>query len=105
MERRIAEQSTGEGLVYRKDGSFVANVKYALQVIQEFIDTTTKDGPGTLPGLKDVVGRVTGLDTFALLSEGAELTLHLEDGRRLDFLVKNLDGQIAAQGSLYEPPA
>ncbi len=42
MAQRIVEHLTGEGSVYRKDGNFVANVEYELQVVQELVDASTK---------------------------------------------------------------
>ncbi len=99
--RKVIERLTGAGKVYRENGDLLGDAQYDLRVIQEFKDVGTKDGPELLPGLKDVVGRVTGLDNLALI--GAELTLHLEDGRRLRFLVAGQDGLITASGGLREP--
>ncbi len=99
--RKVIERLTGAGKVYRENGDLLGDAQYDLRVIQEFKDVGTKDGPELLPGLKDVVGHVTGLDNLVLI--GAELTLHLEDGRRLRFFVTDQDGRIGASGGLQEP--
>ena len=102
MSRELSEQLSGAGPVYRKGGDFVDQARYELRVYQNYSDASGMGDPATLPGLRDIEGRVTGLDNFALVPDRTRLTLHLQDGRRLDFQIIDLDGGIVADGDLYE---
>ncbi len=101
MRRELIEQPCGAGTVYRNDGDFVGQVGYELRVYQNYSDARTKDSAAAPLGRKPVEGRVTGLDNNTLWSDGALLTLHLRDGRRLDFQIW-LDGMITTNSDLYE---
>ncbi len=99
----LIEEPSGVGDVYRKDGDLIGQAEYDLQIFQEHRDARNLSDPaGTVPGLKRLEGRVTGLDNFALLNERARLTLHLDDGRCLDFQVGNPRGRVIANSGLYE---
>ena len=99
----LIEEPAGVGQVYRKDGDLVGQAEYDLQVFQEHRDAGDKGDPTrTVPGLKRIDGRVTGLDNFALMDERAMLTLHLDDGRCLDFQVGDPRGRVIANSGLYE---
>jgi hypothetical protein len=101
----LTEELSGVGEVYRKDGDLIGQAGYDLQVFQEHRDARTSSDPtGTVPGLKRLEGRVTGLDNFALLDKGARLTLHLSDGRCLDFQVGDLNGRVIPNSGFYEQP-
>ena len=101
MELDFVARLIGVGPAHKKDRTLVGQADYRLKLFQEVIETTTKDGHGgmryeRIPGLMHIEGSVTGLENHAFWSEGTELTLTLEDGRRLDFQIA-LDGTIAAQ--------
>ncbi len=101
----LIEEPSGVGEVYRKDGDLVGQAGYDLRVLQEHKDAGTSGDPTfTLPGLRQIEGRVTGLDNFTLMDERAMLTLHLDDGRSLDFQVGDPNGLVIASSDLYERP-
>ncbi len=101
----LIEEPSGVGEVYRKDGDLVGQAGYHLQIFQEHKDAGTMgDTTRTVPGLRQIEGWVTGLDNFALMDERAMLTLHLDDGRSLDFQVGDLNGLVIANSDLYERP-
>ena len=102
MRRKLLDRLFGDGRVYRKDGVFVGLVHYELRVYQNYIDARTKDDAATPLGPKQVEGHMTGLDNHALWAAGTLLTLHLQDGRRLDFRIKDVGGGIASKSGLYE---
>ena len=101
----LIEEPSGVGEVHRKDGDLVGQAGYDLQVFQEHKDAGSMgNSTPTVPGLNQIDGRVTGLDNFALMGERAMLTLHLDDGRCLDFQVGDPNGLVIANGGLYERP-
>jgi hypothetical protein len=89
--RRIVESPRGFGTVTR-DNEIIGRAEYQLAVWQEYDDG--------LKGLLDISGTVQGddLDIFALLQDGAELTLTTADGRTLPYFYTDLTGTIAARG-------
>lgn len=91
-----------KGAVSYRNGTFVAKAEYALQVIQRVIDARTKQSSETMSGTKRIIGRITGLNTPAFLFDDAVLTLHLSDGRLLDFRFTDPDGTISALSGIYE---
>ena len=101
--QELIDKLPGTGPVYDESGERVGEARYMLWVYQEMKSAgTLQDPDAELPGLKDIRGRVEGLDTFDLL--GKTLTLHLEDGRHLDFLIENSGGDIAGSGDFYNLP-
>jgi hypothetical protein len=86
-EQRRVERCAGTGTVTR-DGVAVGSVSYVMEIWQTFhIIRTFGPGPEQeVEGLKEI--SITfirhQLDTFRLWHERATLTLHLQDGRRLD---------------------
>jgi hypothetical protein len=81
-------------------------VHYHLSVYQHFSDAEGEPVPAHIT----VEGRITpagGSDLIETHLEGSELTLHLADGRALDFSVVNEGGTIRSTGrGLHQrPPA
>lgn len=91
----LIEELSGRGTVYRKGCEPIGESAYDLRVHQEIHDASTEE----VPGLRQIRGRVEGLDNFGLLA--TDLTLHLEDQRRLDFLIVDLDGTITVRSDIY----
>lgn len=100
-EQRRVERCAGTGTVTR-DGVTLGDVTYVMEIWQTFHMLRTL-GPGPeqeVAGLRDI--NITfinhELDAFGLWQDRATLTLHLEDGRRLDGF---LDGDsFVASGQL-----
>ena len=92
-ERRTLERLTGRGAVTHDNGDRVRVMTYNITTMQDFIDG--------IPGLKGIHGRVRieGTEGFDLL--GKPLTLHLEDGRVLDFFISDSDGNIANRSQRF----
>lgn len=100
---KLIDEFSGIGPVHFKDGDLIKEAEYDLQVFQEYKDASTKEGRASLPGLKRIEGQVRGLDNFTLLNDSTKLTLHLEDGRYLDFQIGDFDGRVVPNSGLYEP--
>jgi hypothetical protein len=87
QEQRRIERSGGTGMVTR-DGVALGSATYVMEVWQTFhVFRTFGPGPKQeVAGMKDINIRFVNheLDSFKLWKESATLTLHLEDGRRLD---------------------
>ena len=101
LEKR--ERILGKGVVLR-GGKKVADVGYRLLVLQEMIaDATFSNPDAEIPGLLRISGSVSAepralFDLFQ--TEPRELVLCLEDGRRLDCFLTDIDGSIAPRGGL-----
>jgi hypothetical protein len=94
--QRLVEQPADEGDVF--DGtSRVGRAHYHLSVYQQFSEAEGAQVPAHF----EVEGRIAPIDPFdlaALHQDGTELTLHLADGRFLDFCVANEQGTIRSTG-------
>ena len=76
MEARISTRLWDRGKVYKGD-EHIAEVVYALQVVQETVDGVER---------QDITGQVRVVDGKRnLINEGA-LVLHLNGGRKWEFL-------------------
>jgi hypothetical protein len=94
--QRLIEQPIGDGDVFA-GLVYVGRVHYRLAVYQHFSE---EDGE-SVPAHPEVEGRITTIDHLDLADphwKGAELTLHLADGRALDFLIASAGGAIRATG-------
>ena len=94
--QRLVEQPTDEGDVFEGDVR-VGRVHYHLSVYQHFSDAEDE----TVPASLEVEGRVVPLDGLDLVEwhrRGSELTLHLADGRALDFSMTDEEGRIRSTG-------
>lgn len=95
--QRLIEQPVGDGDVF--EGSvYVGRVHYHLAVYQHFSE---QDGEESVPAHPEVEGRITTIDPLDLADphwKGSELTLHLADGRALDFSIASKSGTIRATG-------
>lgn len=95
--QRLIEQPVGDGDVF-EGPVYVGRVRYHLAVYQHFSE---EDGKASVPAHPEVEGRITTIDHLDLADphwKGAELTLHLADGRALDFSIANEGGAIRATG-------
>ena len=94
---KLLEDLHGVGPVLR-DGQLVREMSYSIQVYQRMRET----GQGeVIPGETFIEGSVDydiTRDSIDLI--GAELTLQLQGGRTLPFLICGDSGQIAAAGEL-----
>ncbi len=92
----IVERLSGRGILFEKDGKKLGEADYEINVQQTIIDVGTKDDPDAeLWGLRNAEGRFLDFDLTTAMLEGKTLTLHLEDGRRLDIIprdAKNFEG-------------
>ena len=99
--QRLVEQPADEGDVFG-GAARLGRVVYPLSVYQPFSDAEGELVPAHL----EVEGRIAPIDTMDLAGlhqRAAELTLHLADGRLLDFTVANASGTIRSTGrGLYE---
>jgi hypothetical protein len=92
---KLLEDLHGVGPVLR-DGQLVREMIYAIQVYQRMRKTSQGE---VIPGETFVEGSVDydmSRDSVDLIA--VELTLHLQDGRTLPFLICGESGQIVAAG-------
>ncbi len=88
----IVEQLSGRGIVFEKDGEELGEADYEIDVLQTIIDVGTKDDPDAeLEGRKETGGRFLDFDLTTAMIEGKTLTLHHEDGRRLDIIPRDAE--------------
>jgi hypothetical protein len=99
---RLIERVLGEGEVHR-EGRALVRAGYELALYQEW----TVSGGQLSPGHYEVEGHLMAAPGALepLLGTAAHLTLHLDDGRRFDCFLLNLDGALTpADGrGLYRP--
>ncbi len=92
----VVERLSGRGIVFEKDGKKLGEADYEIDVLQTIIDVGTRDDPDAeLEGLKETGGRFLDFDLTTAMIEGKTLTLHLDDGRRLDIIpldAENFEG-------------
>jgi hypothetical protein len=94
--RRLIDTIEDSGTVTSGSGEH-ATVHYVLHVYQKEIAAGhAQDGNATIAGLTSYEGRVSPV-CFAL---GQDLTLELQDGRKLKFFFKDTRGSIATKGAL-----
>ena len=94
--QRLIEQPTGESDVL-DGGARLGRVHYHLDVYQHFSDVENEPVPLSF----EVEGRLTPLDRLDLADlhrRGTELTLHLADGRVLNFSIADELGRIRSTG-------
>jgi hypothetical protein len=94
--QRLVEQPADEGDVFGTEAR-IGRVHYHLSVYQHFSEADDAAASSHF----EVEGRITPVDPVdvpALHQQAAELTLHLADGRRLDFCVVNDEGTIRSTG-------
>lgn len=100
--QRLVEQPADDGDVFEGPAR-LGRVHYHLAVYQYFSEAENASAPANV----GVEGRITTLDQLDVVElhrRQAELTLHLADGRLLDFLIANQEGTIHSTGrGLYAP--
>ena len=83
------EHLTGTGQLF-EDKTPVLEVQYTVDVYRD---------PPIQEGLKQIVGTIRGSSSWDLMHlVGKSFTLHLEDGRKLECLLKNADGAVVGTG-------
>lgn len=88
---RVIEQMSGSGTATSSSGE-QKTVRYSLQVLQQEIPCGTLDNPNaTIPGIKEIRGRV---DPVCFFGDG-DVLLEMQDGRKMKFFFTNGNGSIA----------
>jgi len=85
-ERRIVGRFDGSGSMVFKDGKRIP-VKYRFEVLQHFVHG--------VPGLKDLVGRVSNDNEFLGRYLGQEFVLETDDGKQVSLIIKDVSGSVA----------
>lgn len=98
MKRRILERVAGRGKLYL-DERFIHDVTYQLVHYEDVIELHTSDGTEQIGGNRGIEGSISGGDFFNLLQE--HLTLHLSDGRRINFMLRHTSGELVGDGDFY----
>src|ERR1017187_2546941 len=90
------ESPSGIGSLSRKDSEESTAVEYSLQVRQKMI-TVLPSAPPVASGVKEITGMVQAIDNPRFIRVGETFTLHLEDGRKLNVIIKD-GGTIGTPG-------
>lgn len=88
---KLIEQLVGEGDVF-KDDENLGKVNYQLYVYQEVVNGQE--------GLTNAVGKIDSKIAFRLFDEG-KLKLRIEDGRNIEFFIRNSNGDIQCSGGFF----
>jgi len=89
------ETLSGRGQVYRRAGGHLGVSDYSLEVRRNYVRTNGE----TKYNFEYVTGVLSGLDNEFLMAD--LLTLHLDEGRRLDFFIYDFQGCIVAETGIY----
>jgi hypothetical protein len=102
--QRLTEQLSDEGDVFDRDGR-IGRFHYHLAVYEHFPD----QGREPVPTHTEVEGRIRPIDELDVANLHRlklEFTLHLADGRLLDFVIVHADGTVHSSGrGLFSPKA
>jgi hypothetical protein len=89
----------GDGQVLNGQ-TLIAHVGYAVRFYPTFIEARSTSG-GSVPGLPRVECVLIGLHSIGPSQE--QLTLVMDDGRRLNFYVVDGSGRVQPTGPIYTP--
>src|ERR1700757_4298441 len=95
----MSERLRGDGRVF-KGAEFVADIGYEIQITSRYKTTRTIDSVTRVLLGRDIRLRIRPTDSIVRLL-GEQLTLRLENSRRLDFVVTSPAGDCSASGDLY----
>ncbi len=96
----MTERLEGDGKVF-KGQQFIADVHYELQIHSRHKDTGTMTSEGRLLIDKDVFLQVSPA-TAVSGHLGENLTLHMSDGQKQNFLVRTSNGDCKGTGGPYK---
>jgi hypothetical protein len=94
----LIERLKGEGRVLSGQ-RFVADVRYDIRVYQDYEEVQLLEGPIT----RTPTSRSVQLNISPAIGAGfgERLTLHMSDGRKLDFFLASSGGDCMATGGFY----
>ncbi|CAN5242049.1 hypothetical protein BH10ACI1_BH10ACI1_13860 [soil metagenome] len=92
---KLTEQLFGKGDVFDKDEN-LGKINYRLFIHQDTFDVNGEE----IEGLKSVSGSIDSNDAMRLFDKN-NLILNLEDGRWIEFLVCNLEGEVQCSGDFF----
>ena len=93
MAERMIEIVTGVGDVYAGD-QLLRQVTYRLEISSSLAASPGGGAPTSIEGSIDI----TGMGEAVVLAGAQQLTLRIEDGRRLAFRLTSSAGRIQVQG-------
>ena len=99
MAERMIQLLTGVGDVYA-GAQFLRRTTYRLEVSSALASPPGAGAPTTIEGSIDI----TGMGEAVVLAGAQQLTLRLEDGRRLAFKLMSSAGWIQVQGGFQSQP-
>lgn len=85
---RWIENPRGRGDIY-SGGKNIAKVSYNLNVQQEILVHNIGNEIKEVEGLKSMNGHIAVLEGDVVLWSKGKLILHMEDGRKIDFFIRN----------------
>jgi hypothetical protein len=99
MARRFIEALTGVGDIYAGDILLRAGATYHLSLWSDDDGAQRNSDPPIAVTIEGNVS-ITGIAEAVVLAGPDNLTLKLQDGRRLAFLLKNTGGEIVGRSGL-----
>ena len=94
----LTARMRGQGKIFR-GAQFLTTADYEVRVFQDYVEVPTQDkGHAKIPGLKYIDCDLIPFPYMAKL--GSRLTLHMDDGRKLDLLVVGANA-LKPTGAIY----
>lgn len=94
----LTARMRGDGKIFC-GAEFLTTSSYEVRVFQEYVDVTTQGkGHAKIPAVKYIDCDLMPFPHMAKI--GSRLTLHMDDGRKLDFLVVGANS-LKPTGSIY----
>lgn len=97
-KQKVAERPAGRGKLFEEQ-QLVCDAAYELTVSQTIHIARTFGETEEVEGLRSITGRVGADDLMGLF--GRSLTLHLEDGRRLNVIITDGKGTVRGNGDFF----
>ena len=89
-KRKLLETLNGMGRVFSGD-EHISDVRYSLQIFQEYLISQSFSGTDEIPGHKEIVGQIAVISGERNLIHRNNLTLHLEDNSKWAFFASKGD--------------
>lgn len=95
---KLIEELAGIGEVFENDNS-LGKVNYQIKIFLEMVNADTFGAEEEEEGLQQITGKISSDSLLQLISKN--LTLLLEDGRKIEFFVENRDGDVQFSGDFF----
>lgn len=97
--KRIEELS-GVGEVFENNDS-LGKVDYRINIYQELVNADTFSSVKEEDGIQQITGKISSDKAMEFYFNKGELTLFLEDKRKIRFFMKNPEGDVQFSGEFF----